>query len=105
MSLHKNGLDAPGVPAFVLVGQQRYQIQWGPLVEYLLSARNVTLQQILEAQRNSEPRFFALAFELLSAMLAHSYKSGEQPKAAELASRLAKDQFKDIWQALFDCMK
>jgi hypothetical protein len=83
-----NGLDAPKLTAKVTIGKAEYEIQWGPLTEYILSTRNLTLQNVLDSAKRQEGKWFALGLELLSAMMAHGYPSGEHPKAQELAARL-----------------
>jgi hypothetical protein len=98
MASSANGLDAPKLTAKVKIGSTDYEIQWGPLTEYLLSSKNVVLQQVLDAQKKNEPRFFALAMELLSALTAHRYPAGEHPKAAEFAARIGPPpQFAEAW--------
>ena len=103
--MQPSGFDAPKATALVSVGHSvKYEIQWGPLAEYILSSRNTTLQQVLDAQRKNEPRFFALAMELLSAMTAHRYPAGEQIKPAEFAARIESSQFGPMWKAIWDTL-
>jgi hypothetical protein len=97
---HVNGLDAPKKTARVKVGASEYEIQWGPLAEYILSSRGLTVISVLPKLNAADPRALALKIELFRAFTAHLYKTGELPAPEEIAARLLPGQIDDAFMAM-----
>jgi len=95
---HVNGLDAPTKTATVKVGKSEYQIQWGPLAEYILSARGLTTSSILPGLVT--PKAVALKIEMLRAFTAHIFRTAELPESPEWAARLFPGQLDDAFLAM-----
>jgi hypothetical protein len=95
---HVNGLDAPTKTATVKVGMSEYQIQWGPLAEYILSARGLTTSSILPGLVT--PKAVALKIEMLRAFTAHMFRTAELPESPEWAARLFPGQLDDAFLAM-----
>jgi hypothetical protein len=101
----QNGLlmDAPASTIRVKVGADEYEPRWSFLAEYLLSTRDLTLQEVLEEVRMRGKKTVSFAMELLSACIAHHFPSGAVPDAASLAAKVAPGQFVPIWVGLMAC--
>jgi hypothetical protein len=99
-----NGMDAPAKPVWIKVGASEYQIQWGPLTEYVLSSRGITTAAIIEKINKGDPHTTALMVEMLAAFTAHSFRSGAAPDVKEWAARLLPGQLQDAFAAMRDML-
>lgn len=89
-------MDAPATDIRIKVGASEYEPRWSFLAEYILSSRNLSLQDVLTELNTKSKRSLAVGMELLAACLAHLYPAGEAPKAAFWAAQLLPGQFQGI---------
>lgn len=92
-----NGLDAPKKAAIAIVGASSYDLQWGPLAEYVLSSRGLTTNHILEELNKLGPRSTAMKIEMLAAFSAHAFRSDTAPHVREWAARLLPGQLDEAF--------
>src|ERR1700721_1433611 len=95
-----NGLDAPAKTALVKVGAATYELQWGPLAEYILSSRALTVFSMLPELNAGGPRATAYRIEMLAAFTAHQFRADAAPNPRDGAARLLPGQLDEAFLAM-----